>query len=313
MSELLTELLVNALTLGSLYVLVALGYVLVYSVLRIFHLVHGDVVVLGGMLGIGVLHLLGVGGPGGAPAWLALGVATLVAAVAGAVASWGIEVGVYRRIRTRSRLTPLLAALGLSLVLENLLLLATSKDPIPFPAAAIPQGYVEIAGVRFLYVSMVIVGAAILLLGGVAAFIRGTRLGTAMLAVAQDAEAALLIGVPVRRVTAAGFLMAGALAGAAGVLFGMYIGSLTWFIGAGFGIRGFSAALIGGLSSIVGAGLGGYVLAVGEIFGVGLRLGPFQLDPSWRDAIAFLLVVVVLIFRPEGLLGGRAYTWQVRN
>jgi branched-chain amino acid transport system permease protein len=313
MFALLIELAVNALTLGSLYVLVALGYVLVYSVLRIFHLVHGDVVVLSGMLGIGVLHLLGAGGPGGTAAGPALLAATLVAAAAGALVSWGIEVLVYRRIRTRSRLTPLLAALGLSMVLQNVILLLTSKDPIPFPAAAIPQGHVEIAGVRLLNVSMVIVGAAVALLAGVAAFVRGTRLGTAMLAVAQDAEAARLIGVPVRRVTAAGFLVAGAVAGAAGVLFGMYIGSLTWFIGAGFGIRGFSAALIGGLSSIVGAGLGGYLLAVGEIFGVGLPLGPFQLDPSWRDAVAFCLVVVVLLFRPEGLLGGRTYTWQIRN
>jgi branched-chain amino acid transport system permease protein len=310
---LLVELWVNALTLGSLYVLVALGYVLVYSVLRIFHLAHGDVAVLGGMLGIGVLHLLEVGRPHGVPAAPALVVATLVAAAAGAVVSWAIEVLVYRRIRTRSRLTPLLAALGLSMVLQNILLLLTSKDPIPFPAAAIPQGHVDIAGVRFLHVSLTIVAAAVCLLIGVAAFVRGTRLGTAMLAVAQDAEAARLIGVPVRRVTAAGFLMAGGIAGAAGVLFGMYVGSLTWFIGAGFGIRGFSAALIGGLSSIVGAGLGGYVLAIGEIFGVGLPLGPLQLDPSWRDAVAFCLVVIILLFRPEGLLGGRTYTWQIRN
>jgi branched-chain amino acid transport system permease protein len=310
---LLAELAINAVTLGSLYVLVALGYVLVYSVLRIFHLVHGDVVVLGGMLGIGVLRLAGVGRPGGIPAPLAILAAMAVAAAAGALVSWGIEVAIYRRIRTRSRLTPLLAALGLSMVLQNLLQLFTSKDPIPFPAAAIPQGYVEFAGVRLLYVSIVIIAAAMVLLAGVAAFVRGTSLGTAMLAVAQDSEAAVLIGIPVRRVTAAGFVLAGSLAGAAGVLFAMYIGSLTWFIGAGFGIRGFSAALIGGLSSIGGAGLGGYVLAFGEIFGVGLSFGPFQLDPSWRDAVAFCLVVLVLLLRPEGLIGGRVFTWQVRN
>jgi branched-chain amino acid transport system permease protein len=313
MLSLLAELLVSALTLGSLYVLVALGYVLVYSVLRIFHLVHGEVVVLGGMVGIGVLHALGVGGAGALPVWVSLVVATGAAALAGALVSWGIEVAVYRRIRTRSRLTPLLAALGLSLVLQNLLLLVTSKDPVPFPRAAVPQGYLTVGGVRLLYVSLVIVGAAACLLLGVAAFVRRARIGTAMLAVAQDPEAAQLVGIPVRRVTAAGFLLAGALAGAAGVLFGMYIGSLAWFIGVGFGIRGFSAALIGGLSSIPGAGLGAFVLAGGEIFGVGLPLGRFQLDPSWRDAIAFMLVVCVLLFRPEGLLGGRLPTWRVRN
>src|SRR5262245_66190392 len=121
------------------------------------------------MLGIGVLRLAGVGRTDGMPVVLAVLAAILVAATAGAVVSWGIEVGVYRRIRTRSRLTPLLAALGLSMVLQNLLLLFTSKDPIPFPAAAIPQGFVEIAGIRFLYVSIVIVVAAVALLGAVAA------------------------------------------------------------------------------------------------------------------------------------------------
>lgn len=312
MFELVLELTINALTLGSLYVLVALGYVLVYSVLRIFHMAHGDVVVMGGMVGIGVLHLLGTGKPGGLPPALTITLAIVTAALAGALVSWCIEIGVYRRIRTRSRLTPLLAALGLSMVLQNILLLVTSKDPVSFPRAAIPQGYVMVGGVHLLYVSMVIIGAALVLLGAVAAFIRGTRLGMAMLAVSQDAEAALLVGIPVRRVTAAGFLVAGALAGSAGVMFGMYIGSLAWFIGVGFGIRGFSAALIGGLSSIPGAGVGALILAVGEIFGVGLPLGPFQLDPSWRDVISFLLVVVILIFRPEGLLGGTS-SWRVRN
>jgi branched-chain amino acid transport system permease protein len=313
MGAILGELSVNAVTLGALYVLVALGYVLVYSVLRIFHLVHGDVVVLGGMLGIGVLRTIGVDRAGGVPVTVAVMAALLVAAAAGALVSWMIEAGVYRRIRTRSRLMPLLAALGLSMVLQNLLMLFTSKDPIPFPPAAIPQGHLDIGGVRILYVSILIVAAAIVLLAGVAAFVRGTRLGTAMLAVAQDPEAAILIGIPVRRVTAAGFVLAGGLAGAAGVLFAMYIGSLTWFIGAGFGIRGFSAALIGGLSSITGAGLGGLVLAFGEIFGVGVPLGALQLDPSWRDAVAFCLVVVVLFIRPEGLFGSRMFTWQVRN
>lgn len=313
MLDLVLELTINAVTLGSLYVLVALGYVLVYSVLRIFHLAHGDVVVLGGMLGIGILRLLDVGTPGGLhPGW-ALMIAIVASASAGALISWGIEVGVYRRIRTQSRLTPLLAALGLSMVIQNILLLLTSKDPVLFPRAAIPQGFIMIGGVRFLYVSMVIIGAAFVLLGGVAVFIRYTRVGTAMLAVAQDAEAAQLVGIPTRKITAACFLVAGALAGVAGVLFAMYIGSLVWFIGVGFGIRGFSAALIGGLSSIPGAGVGAYVLAIGEIFGVGLPIGPFQPDPSWRESIAFLLVVFVLLFRPEGLLSGGFASWRVRN
>jgi branched-chain amino acid transport system permease protein len=311
--EFVIELCINAITLGSLYVLVALGYVLVYTVMRIFHLAHGDVVVFGGMVGIGVLKILGVGLSNPWPISIALIIAILSAAFAGAIVTWFIEIGVYRRIRTGSRLTPLLAALGLSMIIQNLLLLATSKDPIPFPREAIPQGFIMIGGVRLLYVSIIIIGSAIVLLGIVAVFIRSTKIGTAMLAVAQDPEAAQIIGIPVRRITAAGFLVAGALAGAAGVLFGMYIGSLAWWIGITFGIKGFSAALIGGLSSIPAAGVGAIILAVGEIFGVGVSIGPFQLDPSWRDAIAFLLVVFILLFRPQGLLSKGIASWKIRN
>lgn len=307
------ELSIDAVTLGALYLLIALGYVLVYSVLRIFHLAHGDVAVTGGMVGILVLKALRVGTPGTMPIAVAITLAMAASAGFSALLSLAIEVYVYRRIRSQSTLTPLLAALGLSLVLQNILLLVTSKDPISFPTAAVPQGFIELGGVRLLYVSIVIIAAAAVLLICVAALVRGTRLGTAMLAVAQDAEAARMVGIPVRRVVAAGFLVSGALAGAAGFLFAMYIGSLAWFMGSGFSIRGFSAALIGGLSSILGAGVGAIVLGVGEIFGVGLRVGHFQLDPSWRDAIAFVLVILVLLFRPEGLLGSRNATWRVRN
>ena len=313
MPSLVADLAVDAITLGALYLLIALGYVLVYSVLRIFHLAHGDVAVCGGMIGIFVLNRLHVGTPGAIPTPVAVGIAIAASGFFSAMLSLAIEVHVYRRIRSQSTLTPLLAALGLSLVLQNVLLLVTSKDPILFPTAAVPQGFIEVGGVRLLNVSIVIIAAAVILLLCVAALVRTTRLGAAMLAVAQDAEAARMVGIPVRRVVAAGFLVSGALAGAAGFLFAMYIGSLAWFMGSGFSIRGFSAALIGGLSSIMGAGVGAIVLSVGEIFGVGLRLGNFQLDPSWRDAIAFVLVILVLLFRPEGLLGSRRASWGVRN
>jgi branched-chain amino acid transport system permease protein len=310
---LVADLGVDALTLGALYVLVVLGYVLVYSILRIFHLAHGDVVVLGGMVGIKTLELLKVGQPGALPAPLALLAAIVVAGTSGALVSWAIEAFVYRRIRTRSMLTPLLAALGLSLILQNLLMLATSKEPVLFPIAAIPQGFIEIGGVRILLVSIVVFGAAVALLALLGCFVRFSRIGVAMLAVAQDAEAAQMIGLPVHRITSVGFLVAGALAGSAGVLFGMYVGSLSWFMGASIGIRGFSAALIGGLTTISGGGIGAFILAFGEIFGVGIRVGNFQLDPSWREIVAFALVVVVLLFKPEGLFGARRRSWQVRN
>jgi branched-chain amino acid transport system permease protein len=306
-------LLIDTFTLAAIFVVVGLGYVLVYSVLGIFHLVHGDVVIAGGLVALGVLNVVGV------PASSAVGaVAVLVLATAAAVAvctltSIGIEAGVYRRLRSRSILTPLLAALGLSLILENILLLATSKDPVAFPQAVTPQGYIEIGEARLSYVSITLIIVAVLLLAGTALFIKRSRLGAAMLAVAQDREAAELVGLPTKRITATAFALAGGLAGVAGVMYGMYVGSLKWSMGLTLGIKGFAAALIGGLGSIIGAGVGALVLAAGEIFGVGVELFDLQLDSGWREAVAYTLVILVLLVRPSGLLSRGQRTWQVRN
>ncbi len=268
---------------------------------------------LGGMVGIKALELMQVGKPGALPAPIALLVAIVAAAIVGALVSWAIEVFVYRRIRTRSVLTPLLAALGLSLVLQNLLMLATSKGPVLFPTAAIPQGFIEIGSLRILLVSMAIFGSAAVLLVLLACFVRFSRLGMAMLAVAQDPEAARMIGLPVNRVTSVGFIVAGALAGSAGVCSECMWVRFPGLWGRASACGDFSAALIGGLSTITGGGIGAFVLAFGEIFGVGLRISGFQLDPSWREIVAFVLVVIVLLFKPEGLFGGRRRSWQVRN
>lgn len=312
--DLLLLLTVDALTIGSLYVLVALGYVLIYSILGIFHMVHGDVVIVGGILAATLLDRMGVGFTSdGPPPIPQLILATLVAVAACGILSVAIEVGVYRRIRSRSPLTPLLAALGLSLIIENVLLLATSKQPILFPPAAIPGGSVSVGGAEVRVLSLVEIVAAVIVLGGVTWYIKATRIGIAMRAIAQDADAVRMIGVPERRLTAVGFLIAGGIAGLAGVLFAMYVGALKWSMGLTLGIKGFSAALVGGLGSVAGAGVGGYLLGITEVFATGLRIGPYHIDSSWRDAISFLLVIVVLVLRPQGIMGGTAPTWRVRN
>lgn len=313
-SELLLLLTVDALTIGSLYVLIALGYVLIYSILGIFHMVHGDVVIIGGLTAALVLDKFGVGlRSDGPPPLPQLAVATVVAVVVCGLLSLAIEVGVYRRIRSRSPLTPLLAALGLSLIIENVLLLATSKQPILFPPAAIPDGAVSVAGFDVRVLSLLEIFAAVLVLGAVTWYIRSTRLGVAMRAIAQDADAVRMIGVPERRLTAVGFLIAGGIAGLAGVLFAMYVGSLKWSMGLTLGIKGFSAALVGGLGSVAGAGVGGYLLGITEVFATGIRIGDYHIDSSWRDAISFAVVIVVLVLRPQGILGRGGPTWRVRN
>lgn len=304
---------VDALTLAGLYLLIGIGYAVAYSVLGIFHFVHGDVAVMGGMVGVGILLLLDVGMMESPFIWLALVVALVCAAAAGAAASVAIERGVYRRLRARSRITPLIAAIGLSLVLENVLMLTTSKEPILVPPIVIPQGAVTLGPVHVLSMSLVVMLAALACLAATVLLLRRSDIGTAMRAIAQDQEAAEFIGLPTGRLISTGFALAGALAGIGGVLLGMYAGSLKWSDGLILGIKGFAAALIGGLGSVVGAGLGAVILAGSEIFGVGIRVGDFQLDNAWRETVAFLVVIVVLLVRPEGILRRGARTWQVRN
>jgi branched-chain amino acid transport system permease protein len=192
-------------------------------------------------------------------------------------------------------------------------MLSTSKTPVLFPIGAIPQGVLTVGPVRVLETSLVVIGAGLVCLGGTVLLFRRSDIGTAMRAIAQDQEAAELVGLPTGRIIRAGFAVAGALAGVGGMLLGMFVGSLKWSDGLLLGIKGFAAALIGGLGSLIGVGLGAVVLAVGEIFGVGIRLGTFQLDNSWRDTTAFLIVIVVFLLRPEGILRRGARTWQVRN
>ena len=311
--EYVTALTVDALTLGALYLLVGIGYAIAYSVLGIFHMAHGDVVVMGGMVGIAILRFLDVEAMPPLSRLLGVLLALACAAAAGAAVSLEIELGVYRRLRGRSRITPMLAALGLSLIIENLLQLTTSKDPILVPPSVIPQGAIWLGPVRVLSMSALVIVAALASLAATVLFLRRSDMGTAMRAISQDQEAAELVGLPTGRLIGVGFAMAGALAGVGGVMLGMYAGSLKWSDGLLLGIKGFSASLIGGLGSVIGAGVGALVLAFSEIFGVGIRFGEFQLDNEWRDAVAFLVVIAILLVRPEGILRRGARTWQVRN
>lgn len=297
MGSLLTtviEQLLNGLTLGGIYALIALGYTLVYGVLRMINFAHSELFMLGGIAGWFVLNLL--------PA--EAGAIGLAAGFAGAMLATGaaavlLDQIAYAPVRRSPRLTPLISAIGASLFLQNLVFLwRDAQMPFPQPLAAVPfqWGPVSVNSLQ-----LVIVGSSVVLMAALHVFIGRTKFGRALRAVSQDAETAELMAVPVNRVIALTFLLGGALGGAAGVLNGLYYGSVKYNMGFLPGVKAFTAAVLGGIGSVPGAMLGGFLLGVLEALGVG-----FLPEPEWKDVFAFSVLILVLVFRPTGLLGETA-------
>lgn len=283
----------NGLSLGAIYALVALGYTLIYGVLGMINFAHSEIFMLGGMAGWLALSL--TPGLGGAPA---LGWVFLAAMTVSGVAGMVLYRTAYAPLKKSSPLTPLLSAVGASLVMQNIVFLIHDNPlafPALFPVHTWGGGLLQLTSLQvFVFI------AAVLLMAGLWFFVQKSFLGRAIRAVAQDAEAAALMGIPVRRIITLTFLIGGALGGAAGVLNGLYYGSVKYNMGFLPGIKAFTAAVLGGVGSIPGAMLGGFLLGLLESLGSG-----FLPEPEWKDLLAFAVLILVLIFRPSGLFGPR--------
>jgi branched-chain amino acid transport system permease protein len=288
---------INGLTIGSVYALIALGYTMVYGVLEMINFAHGDVYMVGSFLGLFVLALMGPSSTlvgGGVAVVLA---AALLGAMAGcALLGIGIERIAYRPVRGTSRLGPLIAALGVSLFLQNAAMLIVGTRPQAFPGLVEKQLY-HVAGAVFTNLQIMILAASLGLMLVLDQFVRRTRWGRAMRAVAQDAEAAGFMGVEVNTVVMLTFLIGSVLAAGAGIMVGLYYGIVDFFMGYIAGIKAFTAAVLGGIGNLRGAMLGGLLLGLAESFGAGF------IGAQWRDVIAFAVLITVLVFRPGGLLG----------
>jgi branched-chain amino acid transport system permease protein len=288
---------INGLTIGSVYALIALGYTMVYGVLEMINFAHGDVYMVGSFLGLLVLALMGPSASlvGGSVAMiLAL---TLLGAMAGcAILGIGIERIAYRPVRGTSRLGPLIAALGVSLFLQNAAMLIVGTRPKAFPGLVEKHLY-HVAGAVFTNLQVLILGASLGLMLLLDQFVRRARWGRAMRAVAQDAEAAGFMGVEVNTVVMLTFLIGSVLAAGAGIMVGLYYGIVDFFMGYTAGLKAFTAAVLGGIGNLRGAMLGGLLLGLAESFGAGF------IGAQWRDVIAFGVLITVLVFRPGGLLG----------
>lgn len=319
MQELLHQL-INGITLGALYALIALGYTLVYGILLMINFAHSEIFMMGGYVGLLVLKLLADPGMAtGGLAWLAplqhffngggVGFAVLMlltfgisAALVGLLAVV-IERLAYRPLRNAPRLAPLISAIGVSIFLQNAVLLWIDSRQLPYSradgTAFVPtKTAFTVAGLDVSSIQVAIVLASIALLFTLDRFISRTRLGRAMRAVSQDRAAAGLMGVNINKVIMAAFLIGGALGAIAGVFSGMYYGSVKYNMGFIPGLKAFTAAVIGGIGNLRGAMLGGFVLGIVESFSAGL------ISNAYKDVIAFIVLILVLTLRPGGLLGG---------
>ena len=284
--------LVNGLSLGSIYALIALGYTMVYGVLRLINFAHGDVYMVGAYVGYYLSRRLRGAEPSIASALLVMLGAMLACALLGVL----IERLAYRPVRREARLTLLIMAIGVSLFIENVAQLVFGPDPKFFPSLA-PRTDFLVAGVRLTSEQITVILVSFLLMVLLRFFILKTRTGKAMRAVSFSLDASRLMGISTDRIIAITFALGSALAAAAGVLIGMQIPKIDPLMGILYGLKAFVAAVLGGIGSIPGAVLGGLLIGISEVMTVG------YLSSTYRDAIAFGILILVLILRPQGLLG----------
>ena len=297
------DLTVSGLTLGSLYALIALGYWLVYATLQLLNFAHGDVYMIGAFIGWYVLHALG--GPlnptftGGVVLLLMFIIAMLGCGVLGVA----IERFAYRPLRNAPRIAPLISALGVSIFLQNSALLvfgAGFRDYDTFDLIGVKTH--NIGQLFFSVPQLLTVITSICLMVALTVFVARSRLGKAMRSTSFDREAASMMGIDVDRVISVTFFIGSALAGAAGVMFGLVFGQIYHFMGFIAGLKGFTAAVIGGIGSIPGAMLGGLIVGLGESYATGY----LPQGSTFQNLYVFALLILVILVRPSGLLGKAA-------
>ncbi len=284
--------LANAVTLGSVYALSAIGLSLVYGVLRLINFAHGDLLALGAYSALGLMTVVGLPVAG----------ALLLPVVLVGTAGLAIERLAYRPIRRAHEVNALIVSLALSVIIQNLLVITLTAQPRPFHLPPALVGLLSLGSVVVSRMALVTTGLALVLMVGLHLFLRRARTGVAIRATTEDRDAAELMGIPTDRIIGLTFALGAALAGFAGVMLAGQYGRIDPFMGFLPGLKAFVAAVLGGLGSVPGSILGGYVLGFAEILFVGL------LPPSlsgYRDAFVFTALVLILLLRPQGLLARR--------
>ena len=297
------DLTVSGLTLGSLYALIALGYSMVYGILKLLNFAHGDVYMIGAFVGWYTLHALG--GPlnptisGAAVLFVMFIVSMLGCGILGVA----IERFAYRPLRNAPRIAPLISALGVSIFLQNSALLifgASFRDYDTFDLIGVKT--FSVGQLFFSVTQLLTVVLAVLLMVALTIFVARSRLGKAMRSTSFDREAASMMGIDVDRVIAVTFFIGSALAGAAGVMFGLVFGQIYHYMGFIAGLKGFTAAVLGGIGSIPGAMVGGLIVGLAESYATGY----LPQGSTFQNLYVFALLIAVILIRPSGLFGTAA-------
>jgi branched-chain amino acid transport system permease protein len=298
--EQLPQQLVNGLTLGGVYALIAIGYTMVYGILFMLNFAHGEIYMIGGFAGWWVLHFLSSNNQPIMSAALVISLMIIAAMGTSGLLGVMVERLAYRPLRQAPRMNLLLSALGVSIFLQNLVLTFQGAKPRFFHVSSlIPESLrtFEMGNVIFSFMRILVIVVCFLLMGLLTYMVKRTRTGKAMRATAQDIEAATFMGIDTNRIIVYVFLIGSALGGAAGTLVGLLFTQVDYYVGFQAGLKGFTAAVLGGIGNISGAMLGGIILGLVE------SLATTFFPSAYKDVVAFTILIVVLIFRPSGLMG----------
>jgi branched-chain amino acid transport system permease protein len=305
--------LINGLTIGMLYALIALGYTMVYGIIELINFAHGDLFMLGCFFALTILSTMGLSGSavaGASTAMLVVGVVLmfLLTPLFAAAVNWSVDRVIYKPLRDAPKLTALVSAIGVSFIFMNIgqfwnALIKEEGRPVQaasdrsFPGLISPTNLLGEYGLQFTYRDLLIVGVTVPIMIALTYFVKYTRLGKAMRAAAQNPTAAKLMGIDVDRVISATFVIGGGLAGVASVIYSLTITRIGYTVGFQNGLYAFTAAVLGGIGNIPGAVLGGLLI------GLVRSLGDGYVGTAWSSALVFLILIVILIFRPSGFLG----------
>jgi branched-chain amino acid transport system permease protein len=296
----LPQQLVNGLTLGGVYALIAIGYTMVYGILGMLNFAHGEIYMIGGFTGWWVLHLLTKNNEVVLTATLVISLMIVAAMALSGLVGMLVERVAYRPLRNAPRINLLLSALGVSIFLQNLVLnYQGAKVRFFHISSLIPESLrvIQIGSAVFSFMRALVIVITFLLMALLALMIKKTKVGKAMRATAQDIEAATFMGIDVDRIVVLVFLIGSALGGAAGTLVGLLFTQVDYYVGFQAGLKGFTAAVLGGIGNIYGAMLGGILLGLAESLAVTF------LPSAYKDVVAFVILITVLIVRPWGLMG----------
>ncbi|WP_027183902.1 branched-chain amino acid ABC transporter permease [Desulfovibrio inopinatus] len=289
---------VNGLTLGGVYALVALGYTMVYGIIQLINFAHGEIFAAGGYMGVILLSYLASHGLMETHPWLGLGIALVLSMGYCAILAIAVERIAYRPLRGSSRLAVLLSALGMSIFLQNGLMLTQGVYDKAYPTG-FTQGGIDFGNVHISLMQILILTLTTSLLIGLNLLVFKTRIGKAMRATAQDKVMSALVGINSNRVIATTFAIGAALAAAAGIMVGLYYGSVRYDMGFVPGIKAFAAAVLGGIGNMTGAMIGGLIIGMVEI----LAAAYIPYGGEYKDVFAFIILILVLYFMPTGIMG----------